>query len=412
MRGHSASIRVGKPNQTLHTEHTQATGQGVTSQALATAEVRKKSLVREAILKFSVKVKNHPPDLQKVHGDPPKVKLSPEPQKRANPKSTPNLQKVNFDPPKVNPFFLLKRVGPKTLQSVNMPEPNPQFSSKGEGGKPTEPLKTKPVDTKTKTRNQTIHTPPQNKTIKTKKTSETKPRKKTYTILKNQQTITGMLKKTNDTPKPELKPNQEGGTKPVEVKPVEPGDNNTLKKHENQTKVTLKPPTLLYIEKPQLTSTQLSGKEENQDQTVTNELETNKNQIKPKQEIEVTKPNQKRPPNLTNQAMPVKKPTKPVKTQNQRGKPTLKPVKTHDIRLYLENKRKEREQKQNQQIFEDTLNCFDVIPSPSTSSTSATLVQTSISLSQSATRASSPVRTEKLSSTIQGEISSSASNLG
>ena len=170
VRGHSASIRVGKPNQTLHTEHTQATGQGVTSQALATAEVRKKSLVREAILKFSVKVKNHPPDLQKVHGDPPKVKLSPEPQKRANPKSTPNLQKVNFDPPKVtyepanpkspenrgcktlkeaktptkptqirnqevnlklNPFFLLKRVGPKTLQSVNMPEPNPQFSSKG-----------------------------------------------------------------------------------------------------------------------------------------------------------------------------------------------------------------------------------------------------------------------------------------
>ena len=221
-----------------------------------------------------------------------------------------------------------------------------------------------------------------------------------------------MLKKTNDTPKPEIKPNQEGGTRPVEVKPVEPGDSNTLKKHENQTKVTLKPPTLLYIEKPQLTSTQLSGKEENQDQTVTNELETNKDQIKPKQEIEVTKPNQKRPPNLTTQAMPVKKPTKPVKTQNQQGKPTLKPVKTHDIRLYLENKRKEREQNQNQQIFEDTLNCFDVIPSPSTSSTSATLVQTSISLSQSATRASSPVRTGKLSSTIQGEMSSSASNLG
>ena len=105
-----------------------------------------------------------------------------------------------------------------------------------------------------------------------------------------------MLKKSvNDTPKPEIKANQNGGTKPEEVKP---GDSNTLKKHENQTKVTLKPPTLLYIGKPQLTSTQLSGREEDQNQTIKTTLETNQDQNKQKQEITVTTPNQKRLPKI------------------------------------------------------------------------------------------------------------------
>ena len=151
-------------------------------------------------------MENHPPDLQKINNGPPKVKFSPENEtkKRVTPKSTPDLQKVNIDPPRVisepvspkspksqgyktlqqaitltnspqkenqeakpvnlktNPFFILKGEGSKTLQPVKKPTPESKLhpSPKEGGTKPTEPLKTKPVNRKNQTRNQTTHTPP------------------------------------------------------------------------------------------------------------------------------------------------------------------------------------------------------------------------------------------------------------
>ena len=55
MRGHVSTRHVGEPNQTCKKEYIPAAGCSNTSQKPTPVETRKKSLVREAIQKFSEK---------------------------------------------------------------------------------------------------------------------------------------------------------------------------------------------------------------------------------------------------------------------------------------------------------------------------------------------------------------------
>ena len=166
----------------------------------------------------------------------------------------------------------------------------------------------------------------------------------------------------------------------------QPKTSDVLEQVENQKalKITLEPPTLVH-KKKQIPSTTLSVEAVNQNQLMkpeTSECKTKPMQEKPPPETK-PEPNQKTTQEMKNHARPEAKTNAVTKPRQQRRtKPRV--VETSDIKLFLANKKLEREMKQKETFIVEN---STPSPSPSNDSVSATLSPCNISLIQSAPRA-------------------------
>ena len=367
----------------------------------------RKSLVREAILKFNgnCEVTPHPPGTWPKISEAPKNNITVGPVNPHEEKS----ENLGVKTPKLT----LEKS--ETRQNATpKSDPPPEKFEKPVSWKKKSPQKRgqKPESILNNQTNQT-NAKPQEETLQIEnKTNQTQTRKIAFKVLK-------WPPKNQDSPKP--KPKAKQGTKNTKKQINKPQTSNenhvtitsllkckpsivpsseTIRKLEpveDQTKlkVTLKPPTLVHNNKQQ----QPQGEQAIQ-QSMGQETTKPTNKLKP---------NQTTNPIETVQAKPHKRTNSEAKPKQPR-KPKPKVVETSDIRLFLANKQLERERKQGNSLFVQN----SKPPPPSDSSVSATLPCSSIPLQMSAPSTVSRKSREisELSTCIQGVQASSAINEG
>ena len=431
LRTQSSSILFGKPNQTSTRECSKTEKPSDTSQGQVTEQSSVKSIVREAILKFSEGGKNEsqaktaPKNVRKVAENHP---LFPKLTRKSDPQPlkigvTAGSEKEDPPPPKNEENLRNSAKGGK--QGGAMPQPV-IIPAKLE----TKPHKPKAPADPDPQPNQLPNLPP-DQTVPPENQHSSKTRRDAFKIMLerrkrnlNQDSISpktkAKTKTTNIGHKTKQKPNQglEKEKKPNLV-------SNTT--NQNQTagklKVDLKPPKLFHLKKPPVTSNSVEPPVE----TSTSETkgtkptqETKPIATKPPVEVNKTKPNTLQ--EMMQKAMPETKP-KPASTPRRQEKPKPKPkpsvVETNELKLFLEKKKREREIKRTSVVVENIVVPPNQNLSPENHGVRATLSQTNtsptqISPTQSAPRASR-LRAQRLpdfSTSNQGDKKASASNEG
>ena len=431
-RSHSTSELVGEPNQTYTRECNTAAEKSATSQAQVTVRSSVKSIVREAILKFSeggkneIQSKKAPQNVKKIAETYPfssKLPCEETPynqnknQKRGEAMPQPVTTETNHPTHKIAQESEKKDPPPPINQKV---QSNPARSVKG--GEAVPPPVTTPA--KQKTKPPINPNPPSNQTLAAENQTSSQTKRDAFKIM--------LERKRNSDQKPELpktkpkvktnkqKPNQ--GREQVK-KPNQAIHNTNQNQTTKPLKINLRQPTLFHVKKPPLTSINVEPEEKPSEMTETKPKPTEGTippETKPSVEETKYKPNTLQ--EMMKKATPETK-TKPVSTTKparQPGKPKPKPktsvVETNDLKLFLEKKMKEREMNlKGKSVVVTTTNQK---PSPETHCVSATLSQINTSPTQSAPRASI-VRAQRLpdsstdsSTSNQGDQIASASNEG
>ena len=408
-RSQHSNKYIGKPNQTAEIKKKSAIGCSDTSQNLTTVQRSRKSLVREAILKFSGKceVTPHPPENEPKSSEIPKMNTTVGPVGTVKPQENEKSENLGGETPK------LALVQPETSQNVTLKSdpPHEKYEKSVNLNKKSPPKRGQKPDSILANKTSKTNAKPQEETLENE-TSETQTRKNAFKVLK-------WPPKNQDSPKPKpkAKPDMKNSknqltkqqtnnenhvkiTSLLKCKPSKVPNLETIKKMEpveNQPKikVTLKQPTLVLNIKQQ----QPQGEEEIQ-QPMGRETTKPTNNLKP---------NQTKNPIETAQAKPHKRTNSEAKSKQPR-KPKPKVVEAGDIRLFLANKQLERARKLENSLLVQNIKP----PPPSDSSVSATLPCSSNppQLSAPSTVSRKPRELLELSTYIQGAQTSSAINEG
>ena len=366
VRGSSSSRYVGQPNPTFSKIHATAIESDQTSLQQDVAQTSKKSIVREAILKFSEQKSTGPPALVK---NPSKVK-NPAPKRGTKDEKTLKvLKKEEKSAP--NPSEVRKGGDPK-LKTPKEDEYTPKTSE--EGGDPEISEELPEIAPKSKETPKKVEKGgalgPENTP---KNPSDTRPLKNAFTALKYKKP-TEQEKSPTAAKKPKRKPTKN----PPPLR--KPNTQQTIEKmlQANQTKTKppaptpekppiLKPAKLLCNQKEESNSEQnqtlnnikikpdMNEKPEHlQSKTHCTTQETKPVNIKPKQDT-------KRKPNHDLTTKP-----KPAQIPGQSRKVKTAGLPISDLKTFLEKKRRERELKQTLKLNLEN-------HSPSNSSDSATI---------------------------------------